>query len=83
MTTNITMDLYSIFVNKFNNEQHNANFTNEDDLYSYAHAKFTQYTSEIEKEYGIDSEDMDDGAEWYDEYHDEVVLAFCSKLKKQ
>ena len=83
MTTD-TIDLYSIFVNKFDSDHHNVDFdlTNEDDLYSYAHAKFMQYAYEIEKEYGINSEDLDDGVEWYDEDRDDIVLEFCSKLNK-
>jgi hypothetical protein len=41
-----------------------------------------QYADEIGNEYGVTSEDLDDGVEWYDEYHDEVVLSYCNKLNK-
>lgn len=75
-------DLFNIFIDKFNNNTHNVVLSNEDDLYSYAHAKFMQYADEIGKEYGVTSEDLDDGVEWYDEYHDEVVLSYCNKLNK-
>jgi hypothetical protein len=75
-------DLFNVFESKFNNDTHNVVLSNEDDLYSYAHAKFMQYADEISKEYGVTSEDLDDGVEWYDEYHDEVVLSYCNKLNK-
>ena len=73
-------NLFNIFLNKFNNETHVVVLSNEDSLYSYAHTKFMQYADEIEKEYGVTSEDLDDGVEWYDEYHDDVVSEFCNSF---
>lgn len=73
-------NLFNIFIVKFNNDTHNVVLSNEDDLYSYAHAKFMQYADEIEKEYNVSSDELDDGVEWYDEYHDDVVSEFCSRF---
>lgn len=76
------MTISAVFYNKFNNDTHNVVLSNEDDLYGYAHSKFMQYAEEIEQEYGINSDEMEDGAEWYDDYQDMTILDFCSMLKK-
>jgi hypothetical protein len=76
----MTMDLFNIFIDKFNNETHRVALSTDDDLYTYAHEKFLQYVVEIENEYNVSSEELDDGVEWYDEYHDDVVSEFCSLL---
>ena len=73
-------NLYEIFDDKFDTETHNVDIKTEDDLYSYAHAKFMQYANEIQKKWAISSDELDDGQEWYDEYHDEIVELYCKKL---
>jgi energy-coupling factor transport system ATP-binding protein len=42
--------------------------------------KVFSYADEIAKEYNVSSEELDDGVEWYDEYHDDVVSEFCLLL---
>jgi hypothetical protein len=74
------MDLFSTFIDKFNKDTHSVTLRTEDDYYSYAQTKFSQYVQEIECEYNVSSEELDDGVEWYDEYHDEVVSEFCLLL---
>jgi hypothetical protein len=74
------MDLFVIFINKFKSEIHNTSISSEDDLYTYAHEKFLKYINEIEKEYNVSSDELCDDEEWYDEYHDDVVLEFCKIL---
>lgn len=69
-----------IFLKKFNEDNIDFKFSNEDELHAFAHAKFSQYAQEIECEYGVSSEDCNDGEEWYDEYHDDVVLLFMQLL---
>ena len=69
-----------IFLKKFNEDNIDFKFSNEDDLYAFAHAKFSQYAQEIECEYGVSSEDCDDGEEWYDECRDDVVMLFMQLL---
>ena len=76
------MTIPAVFFNKFNNDTHNVVLSDEEDLYIYAHSKFMQYVEEIENEYGINSDEMEDGAEWYDDYQDMTILDFCSMLKK-
>mgnify|MGYP003508553939 CR=1 FL=1 len=71
------MDLFNIFIEKFNKDTHSVTLRTEDDYYTYAHEKFSQYADEIAKEYNVSSEELDDGVEWYDEYHDDVVSEFC------
>lgn len=74
------MDLFSIFIDKFNKDTHSVTLITEDDYYAYAHNKFSQYADEIAKEYNVSSEELDNGVEWYDEYCDDVVSEFCLLL---
>lgn len=73
---------FNIFLQKFDKVEKPKSFKDEDDLYSFLCASFTDITKEIEEEYAheINKDDYEDHEEWYDEYHDEVIQAFYSKM---
>ena len=72
--------IFKKFIEKFDAIEKPKKFNNEDDLYTFAHETFLSIASEIEKEVTFDEDDYCDGEEWYDEYHDEVIQVFMSKL---
>lgn len=72
------MNVFDLFKKKVEELKFEKSFKNEDDLYSFAHGKFMEMVSEIEKEITIDKDDYWDSEEWYDEYHDEVIQMIFS-----
>lgn len=71
--------LFNAFRAKFRTIAH-PHFTDADEAYAYASDKFAQYATELEQEHGLTSEELDDGAEWYDELHDEVIACYVNIL---
>lgn len=72
--------IFKLFIEKFEKVEKPKKFKNEDDLYAFACEIFSSIAKEIEQEVTFDKDDYWDGEEWYDEYHDEVVQVFMSKL---
>lgn len=75
--------IFELFIKKFEKIEKPNAFSNEDDLYTFAHESFSSIADEIESEIDIDKDDYWDGEEWYDEYHDEVVQMFMQLLTEK